>query len=323
MDIRDRIRGAFIGLYFGSGVNPRISPMATPEEAREMFGDKSFDEIERDYKLYDQHTQTQIVYEIILKHGKISPEIFRDYLLELHNRDDVFKGDVYGPSTQRAVRAILAGEDIYQMGRKGITCGSAMRALPIGMYFHNDIDALIENTVNSCIISHNTDVAIDAAIATNITLASLLNGMNKFDAIKKGIRIAKKYYGRFGEQTSEPKIYERIQTAVNSVKGKTTDEAMLIIQEKNGVTWFARETIPGAFANYVVVDNPNDSSLLAMRCGGDNQTVPEIACAFLGAEKGPKIFSKEIIRKIEEINNVRIYEMAEKLVDEILYKRGV
>lgn len=318
MNIENRIKGAFIGLYFGSGVNPRFLPMLTPEQARTRFKDKNFGEIERDYRLYDQHTQTKIIYDILLKYGKVSPEMFRDYLLELHKKHDVFEGDVYGPSTQKAVKRILAGEDIYQMGGEGITCGSAMRALPIGMYFYDDVDSLIENTVNSCIISHNTDVAIDAAIATNITLASLLKGMGKFDAVTEGIKVSKEVHGRFGEKTSEPKIYERIQAAVNLVKGKTIDEAMIIIPKKIGVSWFARETIPGAFANYTVVGNPKDSSLLAMRCGGDNQTVPEIACTLLGAEKGPKIFPKRIIRKIEEVNNVKVYEMAERLISAML-----
>ena len=73
----------------------------------------------------------------MISYGEITPEIFRDYLLELHKRDNVFEGGVYGPSTQRAVKGILAGEDIYQMGRTGITCGSAMRALPIAMHFYD------------------------------------------------------------------------------------------------------------------------------------------------------------------------------------------
>ena len=30
-----------IGLYFGSGVNPRFSPILTSKQARKMFGDKS------------------------------------------------------------------------------------------------------------------------------------------------------------------------------------------------------------------------------------------------------------------------------------------
>lgn len=322
-EIKNRIKGAFVGLYFGSGVNPRFSPMLEPAEARVKFGNKKFGEYYYHkiygsrYKLYDQHTQTKIVYDLLIKHGEITPEIFRDYLIELHKKYDVFRGDVYGPSTQRAVTAILAGEDIYKMGRKGITCGSAMRALPIGIYFYNDQKKLIKNTVNSCIISHNTDIAIEVALAANTTIASLINGKNKFDAINDGIKTAKKYHGKFGEKTSEPKAYERIQNAINLVKGKSIKEAAVIIGNKIGVSWYARETIPGAFANYSVVDTPEDSSLLSMRCGGDNQTVPEIACAFLGAEKGAKIFSEEIIRKIEKANKVKIYEMAEQLIHKI------
>ena len=224
MDIKDRIRGGFIGMYFGMGVNPRPAeiilsekeererkeagtfPLPTPEEARRKFKDKGFDDIPRDYKLYDNHTQTRIICDILLERGGISPEMFRDKLLELHKEHDVFKGNVYGPSTKRAVNAILAGEDINQMGRKGITCGSVMRALPIGMYFYNDTDKLIGNTVNSCIVTHNTDVAIESAIAVNVTLAGLLNGMKKYDSLDEGIRTAKKIHGKFGERTTEPRI---------------------------------------------------------------------------------------------------------------------
>jgi len=323
MDIKDRIRGAFIGLYFGSGVNPRFSPMLTPGEARKRFGNKRFGEYYdykiygKPYQLYDQHTMTKIVYDMLIRFGEITPEIFRDYLLELHKKYDVFKGDIYGPSTQKAVKKILAGEDIYQMGRTGITCGSAMRALPIGMYFYNDMGSLIKNTVGSCIISHNTDVAIDAAILCNVTLANLINGKDKFDAIEEGIKVTRENHGKFGEKTKEPKIYNIVQKALDDLKGKNIDEAMYYIPEKIGVGWFARETIPGAFANYIVSSTPQESSLLSMRCGGDNQTVPEIACAFHGAEEGPEIFPKEIIGKIEEVNGIRIYEMADKLIKKI------
>jgi ADP-ribosylglycohydrolase len=323
MNTKERIRGAFLGLYFGSGTNPRVSiydgdalrvpSMYTPAESREKFGKMSFEEFEsyRDYKLYDQHTQSKMVYEILMKYGEITPEIFKEYLLDLHKTYDVFKGDVYGPSTQRAIRAIETGEDLYQMGRRGITCGSAMRALPIAMYFYNDYDKLIQNTVNACVISHNTDVAIDAAIACNVTLAALISGKSKFVAIEEGIAAAKKYHGQFGEPTTEPKMYERLRVAIDSVQGKTLEEAAEIIGEKVGVSWFARETIPGAFANYAVTNTPEDSCMLAQRCGGDNQTVPEIACAFMGAERGPEVFREDILHKIEAKNDVGIFDMAE------------
>lgn len=323
MEVKERIKGAFLGLYFGAAINPRFSPMLSPEEARKRFGKKKFGDYGGYktygpfYKLWDQYTQSEMVYKMLLKYGEITPEIFRDYLLELHKEYDVFKGDIYGPSTQKAITKILAGENIYEMGKSGITCGSAMRSLPIAMFFYKNKKDLIKNTVNSCIISHNTDVAIDAAIAVNITLSSLINGKSKFDAIKEGIKVTKENHGKFGTKTDELKIHEKIQSALKLVKGKTINEAMLIIPEKIGVSWFARETIPEAFANYIVSNTPEESSLLSMRCGGDNNTVPEIACAFLGAEKGPDIFPKEIIRKIEKVNNVDIYSVIDALIKKI------
>jgi ADP-ribosylglycohydrolase len=52
-----------------------------------------------------------------------------------------------------------------------------------------------------------------------------------------------------------------------------------------------------------------------MRCGGDNQTVPEIACCFLGAEMGPDIFDTKVIKDIEKANNLDIYGMLDSLTD--------
>ena len=323
MDVKNKIKGAFIGLYFGAGVNPRFSPMLEPKEALRRFGDKKFAQYYdfeiygSRYKLYDQYTQTKLIYGILIKYGKITPEIFKDYLLVLHKKYNVFKGDVYGPSTQKAITKIIAGENVYEMGKTGITCGSAMRGLPIGMYFYNNEKLLIENTINSCIISHNTDVAIDAAIASNVTLASLINGKNKFDAIKEAIKAIRKYHGKFGAKTTEPRIDEILEGLLRNLRGKNLEEAREYIVKRIGVSWFARDVVPSAFANYIVLNSPEESSLLSMRCGGDNQTTSEIACAFHGAEKGVGIFSKDILKNIEKVNKIKIYGMADKLIRKI------
>ena len=124
-------------------------------------------------------------------------------------------------------------------------------------------------------------------------------------------------HGNYGEKTEEPKIYEKIQNAIKLVRGKNINEASLIIPDKIGVSWFARDTIPNAFSNYSVVDNPKDSVLLSARCGGDDCTVPEIACAFLGAEKGPGIFAEDIIRKIERANNININKIISGLLNKM------
>ena len=102
LSAKDRITGAFVGLCFGSGVNPRFSPMLKPEEARKRFGKRKFGNYGGyktygpRYKLWDQYTQSEMVCQMLLKYGEITPEIFRDYLLALHKKHNVFKGDIYG-----------------------------------------------------------------------------------------------------------------------------------------------------------------------------------------------------------------------------------
>jgi len=351
MDTKERIKGAFIGMIFGSGVNPRFSPMLTPEEARKRFGNKKFGEYfdyeiyGKLYQLYDQYTMSKIVLDILYEYGKITPEVFRDYLLDLHKKYDVFKGDVYGPSVQRAVTKILEKANIFTMGQQGVTCGAAMRGIPIALYFYNDKNKIIEETINSCIISHSTDVAVDAALAVNLNLYYLINGRDKFNAIEETIKelrnIHRNYekfsvYGKYVVSVEDketldkileyrrdlprdikiPRIHELIDMVYKDLKNKTIDEAMFYIPEKIGVGWYAWQTIPGAFANYIVSDSPEEVSLLSMRCGGDNQTVPEIACSFLGALEGSEIFSKEILKKIEKTNSININELMNKIIRE-------
>ena len=41
--------------------------------------------------------------------------------------------DLLGPSTKRALTALLAGADIDQAGRFGVTNGAAMRITPVGI----------------------------------------------------------------------------------------------------------------------------------------------------------------------------------------------
>ncbi len=140
---------------------------------------KRFEDIPSDYKMYDQLTQTKIVHDIIVKHGKISPELFKNRLLELNKIDDILNNDQYGPSTQKAVKKLLSGADPRQTGNDGLTTGGAMRCMPIAVFFRDDQQKLIENTYESCIITHNTDVAISSAIAVNLMISFLSKGNQK------------------------------------------------------------------------------------------------------------------------------------------------
>lgn len=318
MDIKDRIKGAYYGWFFGPGalLRKELSDNYQNIQNNPKYAQvKRFEDIPSDHKMYDQLTQTLIVHNIIVEHGTISPELFKDKLLELNEKDDILHNDQYGPSTQKAVKLLLEGADPKETGKAGLTVGGAMRCIPVGVYFHNDKDKMIKNTYESCIISHNTDVAVSSALAVNTMLSSLLYGNNSEESLRSTLKVVQENYGKYGEPTATAYIHERIRDAVSWIKNKSFDEATGIIAQKVGSSWYSIEGIPAGFAIYKATKDAKDACLMAFHIGYTH-TAPQIACAFHGAEKGPEIFPEDIIKKIEKVNNFNI----DKLVEEIIAK---
>jgi len=322
MDIKTRIKGCYLGWFFGPGATLR-RPLGTNyyvmQENPNWNKVKTFEQIPSDYKMYDQLTQTLIIHGIIIKNEKISPELFKDKLLELNKKDGILNNNQYGPSTQKSVRFLLEGKNPRETGRGGVTTGAAMRCMPIGVYFYNNQDFLIENTYESCIISHDSDVAISSALAVNLMISFLLKGCEKKDALKKTLKTLKENRGKYGESTSFALIHERINDAVNWIKNKSFEESTRIIAEKVGYSWYAIEGVPAGFALYFATKDAKEAVLMAFKTGS-NHTAPEIACAFHGAEKGTKQFPKGTIQKIEKINNFDINKLVDEITNKILLK---
>lgn len=320
MDIKNRIKGTYYGWFFGPGAILRKGLDANYLNIKkhpEWSKVKKFEDIPSDHKMYDQLTQTKIVHDILIKHGKISPELFKDRLLELNEKDDILNNDQYGPSTQKAVKKLLEGANPRETGKSGVTTGGAMRCMPVGVFFRDDKESLIENTYESCIISHNTDVAVSSALAVNLMISYLLNGKNKNEALTYTLKILDENYGRYGEPTAFAYISPRIKDAVDFVKNKNFSEITKIIAERIGFSWFAIEQIPAAFAIYFSTKDAKEAELMSFKLGYGH-TAPQIACAFHGAEKGYEIFPIEIIRKIEQVNNIKIDQMIKEIIDKTM-----
>jgi ADP-ribosylglycohydrolase len=316
MDIKEKIKGTYYGWFFGPGGTLR-RPLGTNyrimKQNPEWVKVSSFEEVPSDYKMYDQLTQTQIVHDILIKHGEISPELFRDRFLELNKSDDILHNDQYGPSSQKAVKSLLNGANPRETGKDGVTTGAAMRCMPIGIYFRNDLNKLIHNTCESCIISHNSDVAVNSALAVNIMIAELLNDVRPEIALDHTLKILAENYDKRGESTSFARIDQRIEDAVAWIRGLDFESATQTIAERIGYSWYAIEGIPAGFALYFATKDAKEAALMAFKTGS-NHTAPEIACALHGAEKGSDIFPMEIIRKIEEVNNFSIDKMVEEML---------
>jgi len=317
--MKEKIRAVYYGWFFGPGAILRKDLDANYlniQKNPEFTKVKKFEDIPSDNKMYDQMTQTIIVHDILMKHGKISPELFADRLLELNDKHNILENDQYGPSTQKAVRNLLDGKSPQETGKGGLTTGAAMRCMPIGVFFYNEIAKLIESTFQSSIISHNTDVAVSSALAVNLMISSLLNGKSKEKSLKDTLEVLKKNYGRYGEPTAFAYMHERIKDAVHMVKGKNFEEATKLIAERIGFSWYAIEQIPAGIATYFATKNAKEAELMSFRLGYGH-TGPQIACALHGAEKGPDIFPQEIIQKIERANNIDIDKLANEMIEKV------
>ncbi|MGI9373121.1 MAG: ADP-ribosylglycohydrolase family protein, partial [Hyphomicrobiales bacterium] len=85
--------------------------------------------------------------------------------------------DMLGPSTKRALSALIDGAPVDEVGKNGTTNGAAMRVSPIALATPAyPIEALIEEVEKSCRLTHNTPQAIAGAAAVAAALSIALDG---------------------------------------------------------------------------------------------------------------------------------------------------
>ena len=92
--------------------------------------------------------------------------------------------DLLGPSTRRAIAAVLAGEPLAEAGRLGTTNGAAMRITPVGIAVPAaDLDLLVDHVVAASQVTHHTGVALAGAAAVAAAVSAGVDGASPARAI--------------------------------------------------------------------------------------------------------------------------------------------
>lgn len=97
-----------------------------------------------------------------------------------------------GPNSLKALRAIEQGADVTTAGTGGTTCGGMMRA-PVAFLFSTP-DTLTQNVVTCLMPTHNTSVAIEAAMCYAYALQAAAVGKSLeqiLDSACEGAQIGK------------------------------------------------------------------------------------------------------------------------------------
>jgi len=216
--------------------------------------------------------------------------------------------DLLGPSTKRAVAAILAGVPPEEAGATGTTNGAAMRIAPVGIAvpvaLHDSIpnlrlSTLVDRAVMASCVTHNTGVALAGAAAVAAAVSAGVSGATIAEATALGIQAASSA-ARRGHWVAGADVAARIEWATSLVASHGQAEAAELIYTLVGTSLATQESVPAAFAVLAAVPaDPWRACRMAASLGGDSDTIAAMTGAIAGACHGAGSFPPEAIAAID------------------------
>jgi ADP-ribosylglycohydrolase len=217
--------------------------------------------------------------------------------------------DLLGPSTKRAVAAILAGVPPEEAGATGTTNGAAMRIAPVGiaLSINTRLSTLVDHVVRASSVTHNTGVALAGAAAVAAAVSAGVSGATVIEATALGVQAARLAAGR-GYWVAGADVAARIEWATGLVTGRAQAdwesggeaEAAGLIYTLVGTSLATQESVPAAFAVLAAVPaDPWRACRMAASLGGDSDTIAAMTGAIAGACHGAGSFPPEAIAAID------------------------
>jgi len=208
--------------------------------------------------------------------------------------------DLLGPSTKRAVAAVLAGTPPEEAGASGDTNGAAMRIAPVGIAVPCAyLPALVDQVVAASYVTHHTSIALAGAAAVAAAVSAGLAGASVAEATATAIDAARLAAGR-GHWIAGADVAARIEWSVALVAGRPAAEAAELIYTLVGTSLASQESVPAAFAVLAAVPgDPWPACLLAASLGGDTDTIAAMTGAIAGACHGVAAFPAAAIAVID------------------------
>jgi ADP-ribosylglycohydrolase len=323
---RDSALGALYGLAIGDALGMPTQMMSRAAIAKRYGSLRTFEPADADHPLAagmpaasitDDTEQALLVARLLIEgDGHIEG---RRFARELVRWEDGMRArgslDLLGPSTKRAVEAVIAGEPTDESGRYGTTNGAAMRVAPVGIVVPSgDVVALVDRVEEVSRVSHNTGVAIAAASAVAAAVSAGIDGADRTSAIGFAIQAARVGAGR-GYWVAAADIGARIRLALDVADPGDIDGSLTRIYEIVGTSLASQESVPAAFGILSLFpDDPWEACLAAAALGGDSDTVAAMVGAMGGALYGVESFPAAARRIVAQVNTLDIEPVADRLL---------
>jgi ADP-ribosylglycohydrolase len=333
---QDRARGALYGLAIGDAlgmptqllsrrqITRRWGPLLTGFEAAPPWHPIAAG---MPAGAVTDDTEQAVLLARLLLAGRVDPHELAT-ALAAWERDMAARGslDLLGPSTRRAINAVLAGTPPEEAGLSGDTNGAAMRITPVGiMVAAGDLTALADAVHEASLVTHNTSVALAGAAAVAAAVSAGVSGAAAPEtaaaetaAAETAAEIAIAAAGLGAERgrwVAGADVAARIEWATDLVRGRPLEEAAEVIYSLVGTSLATQESVPAAFGVLSAVpDDPWRACLLAASLGGDCDTIAAMTGAIAGARHGLAAFPAHAVEVIDA-HGFALAELADSLLE--------
>lgn len=251
----------------------------------------------------------------VLRTGSLSMETVADELVAWIKETDGLNLSYVGPSTKRAIQALMDGVPPTESGKDGWTNGAAMRVAPVGFLHAPDLEAVSNDAMIASYPTHATSTAVSGAAAVACAVAGgVLEGATIADVVEAA-KIGADIGETLGVYSTSPSISRRIDWAVELVSDDRDDDAHLKdLYDLVGTGMPTYEIVPSALAIFVMAEgDPVRAIKLSANAGGDCDTLGAIAGAITGAYAGVDAIPVEMIKRIEAVNQIGLELTAKRL----------
>ncbi len=281
MNLLDRFRGSLLGGAVGDALGMPTEGY-TAEEIRSRFGPilemlrapaGHFHTGLEAGQFTDDTEETLLLAESLIESSGFSAERFSEKLIgwgTAWTLDERLNRGV-GFTTRAAVESLIAGRSWQESGLPIPTCGSAMRAAPIGLLFHGDLDLVGRYADLQSLPTHTASAARAGAVAIATGVALCLQGFPRMMVLRTAAGQAARTDREFAERL----------LGIESLLDLEAGEALRTI----GCSPLAYETVTAAFYCFLKFE-PEEALITAASGGGDTDSIASIAGSLFGAALG-------------------------------------
>ena len=323
----DRAAGALYGLAIGDALGMPTQMMSRAEVVS-VFGTLlvDFEPAPSDHPIAQGMTAGRITDDteqalllagqLIKDHGALDITAWADALIAWE-KEMKAKGslDLLGPSTKRAIAALIAGGDPEEVGSRGDTNGAAMRITPVGIAVRSyDLDQLVASVTEASRLTHNTSVALAGASAVAAAVSAGIDGATIDEIIDRACDAAT-LGSRKGHWIAGADVAVRIRWALELVRGLGAEEVVELLPILVGTSLTTWESVPAAFAVVgAFADEPWLACRVAASLGGDSDTIAAMTGAILGAHWGVAVFPGTARETVASVNGLDFEHLTRELL---------